>query len=87
MASPRINIDLLQVEGLIRLGCPVAEIADYLGVSATTLRHQLKKRLAKARATRQMKLREFQWSSAKGGNATMLIFLGKAELGQGKAIQ
>ena len=84
MPRPRIQIDLHQLEGLIRLGSPVSEIADFLGVSESTLRRHGRAVLAKARAMRRMSLRQLQWAQAKDGNVPMLIFLGKEELGQGR---
>jgi predicted transcriptional regulator len=82
MPRPRIPIDPRQVEAYTRLGSPVREIADALGVSESTIRNRFKKLLAKSRALRRMKLREFQWIQARKGNVPMLIFLGKEELGQ-----
>ena len=84
MPRPRIDIDPRQVETLTRLGSPASEIADYLGVSESTIRSRFCPLLAKARAMRRMKLREFQWNQAKDGSVPMLIFLGKEELGQGQ---
>ena len=87
MPRPRINIDPRQVEALTRLGSPASEVADLLGVSESAIRKRFKALLAKARAGRRMKLREYQWKLAREGNVTMLVFLGKVELGQGREIQ
>ena len=84
MARPKIEIDPQQVEGFTRNGSPASEIADYLGVSESTLRRRFPKLIAKSRAIRRMKLRELQWNQARDGNVSMLIFLGKEELGQGQ---
>ena len=84
MPRPRIEIDPKQVEAFTRLGSPASEIADFLGVSESTIRRKFTKELAKSRAVRRMKLREFQWNQAKEGSVPMLIFLGKEELGQGQ---
>ena len=84
MPRPRIQIDPKQVEAFTRLGSPASEIADFLGVSESTIRRKFPKQLARSSAVRRMKLREFQWSQAKDGSVPMLIFLGKEELGQGQ---
>ena len=82
MPRPLINIDPKIVNDLTLLGSPVTEIADYLGVHESTIRRSFRKLIKKARATRRIWLRRFQWNEAKSGNITMLIFLGKLELGQ-----
>jgi hypothetical protein len=84
MARLRIEIDPQRVEGFTKLGSPASEIADYFGVSESTIRRRFPGLLAKSRAFRRMKLREFQWKEARGGSVPMLIFLGKQELGQGQ---
>jgi hypothetical protein len=84
MARQRIEIDPRLVEGFTKLGSPASEIADYFGVSESTIRRRFPKLLARSRAVRRMKLREFQWNQAKDGSVPMLIFLGKEELGQGQ---
>ena len=84
MPRPRIDIDPLKVEAFTKLGSPASEIADFLGVSESTIRRKFPKLLAKSRAVRRMKLREFQWNQAKDGSVPMLIFLGTEELGQGQ---
>jgi len=84
MPRPRIQIDPKQVEAFTRLGSPASEISDFLGVSESAIHRKLPKQVAKSRAVRRMKLREFQWNQAKDGSVPMLIFLGKEELGQGQ---
>jgi predicted transcriptional regulator len=79
----RIEIDPNHVEAYAKLGAPVSEIAAALGVRESTLRRRFKKELAKYRAQRRLRLRQFQWNSAEKGSVPMQIFLGKHELGQG----
>jgi hypothetical protein len=40
--------------------------------------------IARGRATRHVRLRQLQWSSAENGSVPMQQFLGKHELGQGE---
>lgn len=83
MPRPQITLDAAKVEEYLHLGSPVAEIADYLGVSESTLRRKFRVLIRKSRANRRIHLREFQWQQAERGSVPMLIFLGKLELGQG----
>ena len=85
---PRILLDLSQVEALAQIGCTLDEIAAVLGVSASTVDDRMskdegfqashKKGSEHGKAT----LRRMQWNSAKEGNVTMMIWLGKQLLGQ-----
>ncbi len=85
---PRIQIDLAQVEALAQIGCTLDEIAAVLGVSVSTVDDRMskdegfqashKKGSEHGKAT----LRRMQWNSARGGNVTMMIWLGKQLLGQ-----
>ena len=84
MKTTKPVIDVRHVEFFARLGSPVAEIAAFFGVSESTIRRQFRETVSKASAARRIRLREFQWKSATDGNTTMLIFLGKQELGQGE---
>ena len=80
----RIEIDPNRVEAYAKLGAPVSEIAAALGVRESTLRRRFQKELARYRAQRRLRLRQFQWNSAEKGSVPMQIFLGKHELGQGE---
>jgi hypothetical protein len=82
MPRALINIDPKEVEGYARLGSPVMEIADYIGVHESTIRRRFRREIRNSRAARRISLRQFQWKEARGGNVTMLTFLGKLELGQ-----
>ncbi len=75
-------IDIKQVENLALLGLANEDIADILGVSASTVRRRFKALLAKSRGNRRAILRKYQWEAAKKGSASVLIWLGKNELGQ-----
>ena len=80
------EIDERLVETLSRLGSPAKEIADFLNVSEYRIRKEFRPTIAKASAARRIRIRQFQWNAAADGNVTMLIFLGKKELGQGSEI-
>ena len=67
---------------LAAIGCKDHEIADWFGVDANTLRYNFSVELLKGRETLKQSLRRKQIEVAMGGNAVMLIFLGKNLLGQ-----
>ena len=78
------------IENLCGLMCTGEEIAGFLGVSYDTLEKRIrevhdcsftdyyKRHSAKGRVS----LRRSQFKAAEGGNATMLVWLGKQYLGQ-----
>ena len=72
----------LEVYKLAQLGCKDIEIADWFGINAETLRYNFKAELTKGRESLKQSLRKAQIQCALGGNATMLIWLGKNLLGQ-----
>ena len=81
---PRIEVDMKQVEELASIGATQQEIASDLGISVDTLQ---RKRGFAAVYKRGMdkgclSLRHKQFNLAKGGDKTMLIWLGKQLLGQ-----
>ena len=85
------DIDLVKVEALARIGCPDKDIAMVMGVTwewfsklknHSSMRHEIVHALEKGRANGRSSLRRAQWELALKGNATMLIWLGKNELGQ-----
>lgn len=82
MARPKKEIDAKVVEAMAYVGAPNTDIAAYFSVNEGTIRKRFSEILAKARAGRRVKLRELQWDAAKHGNTTMLIWLGKQDLGQ-----
>jgi len=74
-----LDPDHLRSLGII--GSPDQEIADSLGISVEDLQ-PMADLLRKARADRRIALRRAQFKTAIGGNTTLLIVLGKHELGQ-----
>lgn len=87
---PKLDIDLRNLPGLIRIQCTAEECAAALDCSVDTLDRAIKethgvgfadfrKRYAsEGRAS----LRRLQWNAAKAGDRTMLIWLGKQYLDQ-----
>lgn len=75
-------IDPEEVEKLAGIGCKDSEIADWFGIKQDTLRYNFADQLTKGREHLKQSLRRAQLSLALGGNAVMLIWLGKNILGQ-----
>ena len=71
-----------EVFKLAQLGCKDNEIADWFGITDSTLRYQFTDELLKGREALKQTLRRAQIEVALKGNATMLIWLGKNILGQ-----
>lgn len=71
-----------EVYKLAQLGCKDVEVAEWFGINAETLRYNFKAELTKGRESLKQSLRKAQIQCALGGNATMLIWLGKNLLGQ-----
>lgn len=71
-----------EVEHLASLGCTDKDIADYFGISESTLRYNFSADLIKGRHQLKTSLRQAQLRVALDGNATLLIWLGKNILGQ-----
>lgn len=67
---------------LAAMGCNDREIARWFDVNEDTLRNNFSDILAKGREELKQSLRRAQIKLALGGNATMLIWLGKNILGQ-----
>ncbi len=70
------------VESLAKIGCTNKEIAAVCAVSDDTITRNFADSLEKGRQGGKASLRRMQWMAAQGGNATMLIWLGKNMLGQ-----
>lgn len=87
MARPKLDIDPNVVAAMAFAGSPTVEIAAYLGCDEGTIRKRFSEILTKERAGRKHKLRQLQWAAATKGNVTMLIFLGKQELGQKDSVE
>jgi hypothetical protein len=71
-----------EVYKLAELGCTNKEIAEWFMIKEDTLNYNFCDYLTKARAGMKRRLRAVQLSTALGGNATLLIWLGKQYLGQ-----
>ena len=82
MARPKADIDARLVVKFSELGCPTREIADYFNCSSDTLERRFAAEMTKGRSNLQMKLRQWQLKSARGGNVVMQIWLGKQVLHQ-----
>lgn len=70
------------VEVLAQTYATYADLAEYYGVKEQTFRDHFRENVIKGRAHTKMSLRQWQLASAKSGNVTMLIWLGKNILGQ-----
>jgi len=90
---PRIKIDYKQVEQLAAMQCTDEEIAAVLGVERSTIKRRKKDddefctAYKKGKERGKASLRRMQFKAAEGGNATMLIWLGKQYLGQSDKTQ
>ena len=83
MARPKkYDIDSKQVEIMASQGATNTDIAEVFKCTEGLIRKSYSEFLTKGRAERRMKLRRLQWKAAESGNTTMLIWLGKQELGQ-----
>lgn len=82
MPRKKLDIDGKKVQQLAGHGLTNCEIADFLGCSEATIRGRFCENLAKGRAGLKKRLRQKQLDVAFKGNVAMLIFLGKAYLGQ-----
>ena len=78
----KYNLDTKQVEQLAGFGCTDTEIASFFDISRTTLERNYEQYITKGRESGKIRLRQYQWASAKKGNVAMLIWLGKQLLGQ-----
>jgi hypothetical protein len=67
---------------LAAMGCSDREIATWFDCNEETLRYNFKEIIAKGREDLKQSLRRAQIKLALGGNATLLIWLGKNILGQ-----
>ena len=78
----KYDLDTKQVIDLAGFGCTNTEMASFFGCSETTLTRNYGEYLTKGRDEGKIRLRQLQWTSAKKGNVTMQIWLGKQLLGQ-----
>ena len=90
MGRKKIEIDWNVVDEKLSHFCNGTEVAAFLGMHEDTLYKRIEEKYkmgfsayrAQKRAKGEMILRELQLKSAKEGNTSMLIWLGKQYLGQ-----
>ena len=90
MARPKVDIDWKRVNELLEADCEGTEIAAHLGIVPETLYRRCEadnkisfsKYLQEKKASGNSILKEKQFTIAKDGDKTMLIWLGKQRLGQ-----
>lgn len=79
---PPLEIDEEMVEKLASICCTMNEMASILECSVDTLERRFADIIEKGRSKGKSSLRRKQYEVAMGGNPTMLIWLGKQQLGQ-----
>jgi len=79
-AIPELTAAL--VESFAYAGCTDREIADRFLVDESVIRRDFGPVLTATRALRKFTVRRAQFDAARDGNATMLTWLGRNELGQ-----
>lgn len=90
MARPRKEIDFNELEKLCNIQCTAEEAAAWFGVSPDTIDRRLKEEYGigfaeyfkQNRDIGKISLRRKQFQAAMSGNTSMLIWLGKNQLGQ-----
>ncbi len=89
MARPKLNIDPEKVRAYAFLGLKGSEIAGIFGCDPDVIRNRFEREFLRGKGERVLALRKAQLDTARGDpangippNATMLIWLGKQELGQ-----
>ena len=82
MARKKLDIPEKEVEKLASYGLSSEDIADFFGVSKSTIDHRFCNVIKKGRMFVKIKLRKKQIDVALKGNVPMLIWLGKQMLGQ-----
>ncbi len=79
---PRVQVNVKLVEKLAEKGCTKAEIAQVVGCHEDTLTANFSAFFDKGRMKLKISLREKQIRVALKGNVALLVWLGKAYLGQ-----
>lgn len=82
MARPKKKIDEELLFKLASINCSHAEMAAVLDCSSDTLERRYAAVIEKGRQQGRMSLKRKQYEMAMAGNVTMLIWLGKQNLGQ-----
>ena len=82
--KPKIQLDVDDIRELASEGNTVEDVASLLGVSAGVISENVEYKTAYELGLCDMRamLRHAQFQSAKSGNTTMLVWLGKVLLGQ-----
>jgi len=75
-------VDPEEVVKLAAIGCTDREIAEWVGITESTLRYNFNSELIKGKGQLIQSLRKAQIRTALEGNPTMLVWLGKNILGQ-----
>lgn len=84
MGRPKIELDVDDIRELASEGNTKTDVASLLGVSESVLNdnEEYKQAYELGLCDMRAQLRHAQFQSAKSGNATMLVWLGKVILGQ-----
>lgn len=82
VGRPKIELDEDLLLKLATIHCTMKEMVDIMGCSEDTLKNNFSGIIDKGKAQGKMRLRRKQMEVALEGNPTLLIFLGKAMLGQ-----
>lgn len=82
IGRPPKEIDPKTVERLARIHCTLEEIASVCNCSVDTLHRRFADVIERGKESGKASLRRLQWKAARGGNVTMLIWLGKQMLAQ-----
>lgn len=88
MGRPKRDIDEDRVAELAFDGLPTQTIATLIGVDESIIRRRFADIIAKKRAERRQAILKAQFEAAVvDQNPTMLVWLGKTELGQAEPVQ
>lgn len=79
---PRVRIDEAALYELAKIHCTYPEMAAVLRVDERTIRRRHARLVQKGKEEGKASLRRMQFKAAEGGNVTMMIWLGKQQLGQ-----
>jgi hypothetical protein len=90
MGRPKIEIDWKKFQKYCEMFCTLEEISGLFDCSVDTIENKVKEKFEctfsdiykKMSAKGKCSLRRLQWCSARNGNITMQIWLGKQYLGQ-----
>lgn len=84
---PPLDIDPQVVEELARIDCTMIEIASAVGCSVDTLERRFADIIERGRMECRRSIRRMQFRAAQEGNVTMMIWLGKMQLGQRETVR